>query len=485
MDSSQAANPFALNERAQPSSIRMRRPVATITSLLLCDMGSAVLALLAAWVIRNLILHTWQNPDSSTILAALVLVLCALGGASLYPAVTINPVEELRRSTLSITLAFFALWSTTFLLRDLSESRLVYVLAYVFSVVLVPLCRAIVRTVLASQPWWGCTAAILGYGSTGRAIYKSLLRTPGVGLKPIAVLDDDPARLQDVDPALICGPLSRCEEITKDRSIPYGILCMPRLSKQELLRFVDRYEHCFGHLIIIPNLVGMTSWGICAREVGGVVGLEVTRQLLRPSARFAKRVLDVTLVILFAPIIATLVAIAAVLIKLEDGGPVFYGSNRIGHRGRTFKVWKLRSMVTDGERRLANYLAAHPHELAGWQLTQKLKTDPRVTKVGRIIRKTSIDELPQFWNVMIGEMSIVGPRPVLENQIPLYGPSFELYKQVRPGITGLWQVSGRNHLSFAERVLLDKYVIQNWSVWLDIYILGCTANVVFTAEGAY
>jgi Undecaprenyl-phosphate galactose phosphotransferase WbaP len=476
---------FRTLNRTHSKSVRVRRPVATIAALLLCDAAAIISSLLTAWLVRDTLLRSSQLPDPNTILAALVLVLCALAGASLYPAVTMNPVEELRRSTLSITLGYFALWSTTFLLRDLSESRLIYVLAYSFSLILVPLCRALIRAVLGSCSWWGCTAAILGYGSTGRTIHKSLLKSPNLGLRTIAIFDDDESQLHDVPEGVMSGALSKCGDMTREQCISYGIICMPGLSKQELLVLLDRYEHCFEHIIVIPNLVGMTSLGIAAREVGGVIGLEVTRPLLRPSALRMKRLLDIAVVLLLAAPILLLVCISAVLIWLYDRGPIFYGSYRIGRHGRPFKVWKLRSMVKDGDGRLAEYLAAHPEEEVVWQQTQKLKRDPRVTPVGRFIRKTSIDELPQFWNVFIAEMSIVGPRPVLENQVPLYGPSFALYKQVRPGITGLWQVSGRNHLSFAERVMLDKYVIQNWSVWLDLYILSRTANVVFTAEGAY
>lgn len=260
---------------------------------------------------------------------------------------------------------------------------------------------------------------------------------------------------------------------------------MPSLSRDELLRIIDLYSACFSHVLIIPNLIGMTSLGICARELGGIVGLEVTRQLLRPSARFAKRTLDLSIAILSAPFVGALVAVCALLIKLEGPGPVFYGNERIGLHGKKFKAWKLRSMQLDGDTILARYLADNPEEALVWLTTQKLKRDPRITRVGVFLRKTSIDELPQLWNVLIGQMSVVGPRPVLEGQIAMYGPSFNLYKQVRPGITGLWQVSGRNHLTFGERVKLDKYVIQNWSVWLDLYILARTAGVVLTAKGAY
>jgi Undecaprenyl-phosphate galactose phosphotransferase WbaP len=207
--------------------------------------------------------------------------------------------------------------------------------------------------------------------------------------------------------------------------------------------------------------------------------------LLRPSARLAKRALDLAFTLLIAPLIAVTIGILAMCIKIEDGGPVFYPNERIGRGGKRFKAWKLRSMVTNGDEVLEAYLKTHPDEAASWQVTQKLKHDPRLTRVGRIIRQTSVDELPQFWNVFVGEMSVVGPRPMLERQIPLYGANFGLYRQVRPGITGLWQISGRNKLSFAERAKLDKYVIQNWSVWLDLYILARTPSAVFSGDGAY
>jgi Undecaprenyl-phosphate galactose phosphotransferase WbaP len=204
-----------------------------------------------------------------------------------------------------------------------------------------------------------------------------------------------------------------------------------------------------------------------------------------PTAQFAKRVLDISITLSVSPLVLFLVAIAAVLIKFESKGPILLANERVGRGGRKFKAWKLRSMVVNGDEVLSAHLARHPEDLAQWEATQKLKKDPRVTRIGRIIRKASIDELPQLWNVLVGEMSVVGPRPMLESQVEMYGPAFESYKRVRPGVTGLWQISGRNHLTFAERARLDAYTIRNWSVWLDIYILLRTVSVVLTAHGAY
>ncbi|MBV8897061.1 MAG: undecaprenyl-phosphate galactose phosphotransferase WbaP [Acidobacteriaceae bacterium] len=418
-------------------------------------------------------------------LVSVVLVLCSLMAAGLYPGLTINPVEELRRSTLSVMVAYLALLAATFLLHDLSESRLTYVFSCTITALCVPIFRTITRNVFSGYQWWGSPVAILGFGHTGKTLLETLLNNRRIGLRPVAVLDDDPEEYLDAHPSLIRGPLSRCRDITHEKKISYGIICMPELSRDDLLDRIDQYGPCFGHLLVIPNLIGMTSLGISAKEVGGIVGLEVKRELLRRSSRIAKRTLDISITLAAAPFILLLIAIFALLAKLEGKGPVFYPNERIGYRGRKFNAWKLRSMVVNADEVLREYLEKDPDLTAEWERTQKLRSDPRLTRIGKIIRKTSIDELPQFWNVLIGEMSVVGPRPVLEQQVKLYGPGFSLYTQVRPGITGLWQVSGRNRLSFAERVRLDRYVIQNWSVWLDIYILARTAGVVLTADGAY
>jgi len=476
---------LALAVDSPPASITFSRPLRTIACLAASDTIAIIISLLTASFFRSLLLASWAAPTPRTDLTALVLLLCSLAAAGLYPGVNINPVEELRRSVYSITLAFFALWSATFLLHDLSQSRLVYILAFFLTISLVPLIRALTRKLLAESPWWGSSVAILGYGSTGKHVYQTLLKNPGIGLKPVAILDDDRDQHQPSDQGITFASLDSCIEIAQRQRIPYGIVCMPGLSRHDLLTLVDRYGKCFGHLVVIPNLIGMTSLGISAWEVGGIIGLEVSQKLLRPSSRFAKRCLDLAIVIALSVPVALILALSAVLIKMEDGGPVFYGNDRIGLRGKKFRAWKLRSMVTNGDEVLQRHLAANADDAEHWHAKQKLTRDPRITRIGRLIRKTSIDELPQLWNVLKGEMSIVGPRPVLEKQVPMYGSSFHLYKQVRPGITGLWQVSGRNHLTFAERVRLDKYVIQNWSVWLDLYILARTVGVLLTANGAY
>jgi lipopolysaccharide/colanic/teichoic acid biosynthesis glycosyltransferase len=180
-----------------------------------------------------------------------------------------------------------------------------------------------------------------------------------------------------------------------------------------------------------------------------------------------------------------IVGLIALSIKLTSRGPVFFSQERIGRYGRRFRALKFRTMVPKGDEILTAHLAAHREAQAEWRRNRKLKRDPRVTPVGRILRRTSLDELPQLWNVLRGEMSLVGPRPMMREEIPEYGNKFEVCVQVRPGITGLWQISGRADTSFGQRVALDAEYATTRSFWLDLKILLRTAPVVIGGKGAY
>ena len=178
-------------------------------------------------------------------------------------------------------------------------------------------------------------------------------------------------------------------------------------------------------------------------------------------------------------------AVIAAAIVLESRGPVFFSQVRVGHRGRRFRLWKLRSMVPNAGEVLESHLRQHPEHSSEWHSTHKLKNDPRVTRVGRLLRRSSLDELPQLWNVLRGDMSMIGPRPIVEAEIPKYGAAFHLYSQVRPGLTGLWQVSGRNDTSYGARIALDTAYIKNWSLGMDVVVLLKTVRVVVMGHGAY
>ncbi|SFA56866.1 Sugar transferase involved in LPS biosynthesis (colanic, teichoic acid) [Paracoccus halophilus] len=197
-------------------------------------------------------------------------------------------------------------------------------------------------------------------------------------------------------------------------------------------------------------------------------------------ARFLKRPLDIAMVLLSAPIVLPVLLIL-VLVILFHGEKPFYSQQRVGRSGRSFRLWKLRTMVDDAETRLVEYLATNPEAKAEWDETQKLKNDPRITSSGSFLRKTSLDELPQLWNVLRGDMSIVGPRPMMIDQAQLY-PGADYY-HLRPGVTGLWQISDRNNSSFAERANFDAEYAANLSLNGDASIIAKTVGVVLRCTG--
>ncbi len=207
---------------------------------------------------------------------------------------------------------------------------------------------------------------------------------------------------------------------------------------------------------------------------------------MQPRSPRLKRLFDIASACFFIPLVLPLGLLIAAAIRLESPGPVLFQHTRIGKGNRRFTLWKFRSMLQNSEQHLQQYLSQHPEMQTEWNATHKLKDDPRVTRVGRFLRRTSLDELPQFWNVLTGDMSLIGPRPIVDAEVPKYGLSgFRVYTRVRPGLTGLWQVSGRSDTSYGRRVELDTRYIREWSIALDLRIIWKTIGVILRANGAY
>jgi Undecaprenyl-phosphate galactose phosphotransferase WbaP len=414
------------------------------------------------------------------------LFILAYATVGLYPGVALSPADELRWVSLSTTLIYLVLGSVIFLRREGEVySRGVFITAWILSILLVLLARWLVRHLFASRRWWGYPIMVLGAGKTGEMVIRTLRRRPTIGLKPVAVLDDDPDKWGTLSGVPVVGGLELAPVLAKNRHIQYAIVAMPGVKRDRLLTLLERHAHTFAHLLVIPDLFGFSSLWVEAKDLGGVLGLEVRQRLLLPGPRLAKLLIDLTFTLIGGLLILPFFVLIALLIKIASPGPIFYSQVRIGQNGKPFKAWKFRSMVKNADRVLQNYLDRHPELREGWEKHQKLKHDPRVTPIGRFLRRTSLDELPQLWNILRGEMSLVGPRPIIDEEIWRYGDAFDLYTKVTPGLTGLWQVSGRNNLPYEERVTLDAYYVRNWSVWLDIYILIRTIWVVLSGEGAY
>ncbi|KWV51643.1 exopolysaccharide biosynthesis protein [Rhizobium altiplani] len=211
----------------------------------------------------------------------------------------------------------------------------------------------------------------------------------------------------------------------------------------------------------------------------------VHQSVFPPTGGIAKRAFDVSAACLGLIFLSPLFLMVMLLVKLSDRGPIFYGHRRIGHNGQEFRCLKFRTMVTNGDKVLQEHLRNNPKAMEEWRETRKLQDDPRVTVVGAVLRKLSLDELPQLFNIIRGEMSVVGPRPVVRDELEKYENAAVYYLQARPGLTGLWQISGRNDVSYATRVAFDTHYVENWSLVRDVVIIARTIPAVCAQRGSY
>jgi len=338
--------------------------------------------------------------------------------------------------------------------------------------------------------WWGKPVVVLGCGEMGfrgggAHITQVLLRDWQLGFSPIAVYD---YRLAFSGESLAAPPseevLADAAEMSRERGVDTAILAMPHTRREHVAKLSSWASIHFRRVLVIPNLEGVTNSAVVARDLAGICALEVHHNLLDPWARRVKRALDLFGAVVGGLLISPLLVAIAVLIKLDSPGKVFYGHQRLGIERRHFRCWKFRTMHRDAEGLLDECIRNNPCLRAEWKQNHKLRHDPRVTRVGRFLRRTSLDELPQLWNVLLGEMSLIGPRPIVGTEVAKYGEVFELYQRVRPGMSGYWQVGGRSDTSYEERVTMDYYYVHNWSVWLDLVLLARTVRVVALGRGA-
>jgi lipopolysaccharide/colanic/teichoic acid biosynthesis glycosyltransferase len=292
-----------------------------------------------------------------------------------------------------------------------------------------------------------------------------------------------PSMFAEVDGIPIVGELALAPILAHRLKIKYAVLAMPGLEAKKLLRITERVGHAFTHMLVIPDLFGLGSIGVPAKDLGGVLGIEVRQQLLLPGPRLMKRIMDVVLTSIGGIFVLPILAILTLLIVIDSRGSPFYKQKRLGRDGGSFMAHKFRSMHGDGEARLAQVLDSNPSLRAEYAKFHKLRNDPRVTRIGKVLRKYSLDELPQLWNVLRGDMSLVGPRPYLERELKDMDAQEGFILRAPPGVTGLWQVSDRNAIGFSGRVKMDVHYVRNWSPWLDIYILARTFGVVARGTG--
>lgn len=402
---------------------------------------------------------------------------------SLYPGIIHSAVTELRRLAVGLTISFLVMAGLIFVDRNAADySHEVLLLWWMLAMIATPLLRSIVRESFCHRPWWGIPVAVFYTGNESAEIVRELEIHPEIGLRPVVILSSPHAiRPRHHLPVLDMRHAAAVRACGVERAM----IALPDAGSAKLLEDLEIFECLFPRLMIMHSSTAIYNLTVDARHLGACLAVEVRRDLLRPLPRFTKRVIDLVIVCLGLPVVALIIFLLGILVRLESPGPIFYGHRRIGRDHAIFRTWKIRTMQVNGDELLRKALAQDDALREEWLRHHKLRRDPRITRVGTFLRKTSLDELPQLWNVMRGEMSLVGPRPIVEEEVAMYGQHFSLYCRVTPGITGLWQVSGRNTVSSLDRVRLDSYYVRNWSPWLDLHILARTAKVVLTGQGAY
>ena len=477
---------------AQPTGFPERREGAwrqwlvTLT-LLLSDILLALLVSETAAVLHGF----WGSGPLSAASAASItitmimwILMRALLG--LYPGYGFNQVEELRRQTYT-ALAALALTATLAFGLQIGDllSRLLVGLSTLELLLLSPLVRHLVKWGLGTLGLWGKPVAILGAGEAGGQLAQTLEREQGLGYRPVAVFDFDRTPVGEVlEGAPYGASVAEAMGLARKRGIDTAIFAMPRVRHEQLAGFVGRASRDFRSVIVVPNLGGVVTSAIISRDLGGTLGLEIKHNLLNPWVQRIKRALEVGAVVVGGALISPLLVVLAVMVWLERRGPILYRDQRMGKDGELFWCIKFRTMVDRADAELQRLLEENSRLREEYRKYHKLSEDPRITAVGRFLRKSSLDELPQLWNVLRGEMSLVGPRPYKPRESEEVGPLEEEILRVCPGITGLWQVSGRNSTTFKGRLQMDTYYVRNWSVWLDLVILVRTVESVIFSRGA-
>jgi Undecaprenyl-phosphate galactose phosphotransferase WbaP len=405
----------------------------------------------------------------------------------LYPGIWLSVRDELRLSVTGTSIASILAMAVTFLTQTgLIFSRPIIVGGWLVSILLVPAFRYVSRRLMSKAGISGPRTVILGAGLTAAMFMDSIKQKHPPSLNPVALFDDDVKKQgTTLGGVSVVGPIDQAQGWASAEGIRYAIVAMPGVPHEVLAGIIERQAKTFSRFIVIPDLFGISAANVDTHEISGILALELRRSLLYRRNRIAKRLIDLFILLLGMVFIFPLTILIGLAILIDAGRPAFFKHERIGRGGKPFMAWKYRTMEKDAEGALQEAFLVDPDLNAEWDERRKLRRDPRLTRTGRIIRRLSLDELPQVWNVLKGDMSLVGPRPIVREEIEKYGENIVLYEQVLPGLTGLWQVSGRSDLPYDKRVWLDTQYVRNWSVWLDIVILVRTIGVVISGEGAY
>lgn len=366
-------------------------------------------------------------------------------------------------------------------------SRVFMLLVWVFSFIYLAVGRYILKRMVTAVGALQVPTVIIGAGKTAELLIEAFQQNMGSGYKIVGLIEDDPQPSTIFQQYPVIGTFAQAEMAVQKAGVRNVLIAAPGLPREELLQLVYRLQPYVDHITFVPDLFGVPVGSMELETLFNekTVLLKIRNNLAREQNRLFKWMFDCICSLLGLIVVMPLFLVISIALYLDSPGPIIFAHKRVGSKGETFPCYKFRTMVMNSQEILVEYLVNNPEAKEEWERDFKLKDDPRITQVGRFLRKTSMDELPQFFNVIKGEMSLVGPRPIIEAEIKRYGEYINDYYLVRPGITGMWQVSGRNDIDYPDRVKMDSWYVRNWSMWMDIVILLKTVKVVFGGKGAY
>lgn len=395
---------------------------------------------------------------------------------------------EVRVSIKSATLSSFIIMVLIFVTKkQLLFPRTIVILAWLLSLILFPLFRYITKILLVKYKMWTKKLIILGVQQTSLQIANNIKKNRTMGYEVSGFLDDDPQKIgRTYSGVKVLGALSELGNLANTHQSKDIMITTPHMPRKRLKEFFAKCESLSDSIWLIPRSGDFITEGVDIEVLGDVLTLYIKKNLAKPWNIFIKSLFEKILTLILILILLPVFLIIAIAIKLDSKGPVFFTQDRLGQNRKTFNLFKFRSMYLDSDSRLQTYLNNNQAAKLEWDHYKKLKNyDPRVTRVGKVIRRYSMDELPQLFNVLLGQMSLVGPRPYLSEELAGKDMFKNTIAKVKPGITGLWQTSGRSDLPFEKRIALDENYIRNWSLWLDIVILLKSIKVLFSSRGAY
>lgn len=454
-------------------------PVLSVLALMALDVAVLFLCLALVVTARFLLGGGFAPVLYLSLAWTPVLYLLLAGLTKVYMPLQ-TPPEIIKRQSGAISFFFLVVALFFFMSHEATAySRSIFLVSWGLSLVALPVARGCAFHYGPGIFSWRAPCVLIGSGVQARLL-AGRLEDPHSGLRLAAVsVPPDEAAGFDL-PNL---PFEVLPDFAATNPHGYAVLLVNPCGNWPPGDAMERLSFSFGNVLLqSPQIDQVSTWTRGVR-LGGMTLLTSQFKLLDPWRMRFKRAFDIAFCLTAGLVILPFVGLLYVLIRLDSPGPAFFTQERLGKDGRPFRILKFRTMRSDAEARLRNLLAKDQNLATEWRKNQKLSDDPRITRVGVWLRKTSIDELPQLGNVLLGTMSLVGPRPIVPDEMKKYGNHYRTYAYVRPGLTGLWQISGRNTTNYARRVALDVAYVRNWSIYMDLWILARTVLEVFRLSG--